>query len=92
VSDCVRCLGVIIDSTLSFNDYVNDVSKTSYQYIRALLHVTKFISDDNAKSIAMSITSGRIDYYNSVLYGTSQSNIAELQRVHNTLAPESELT
>lgn len=86
VSDSVKSLGVIIDNTLSFDDHVNGVCRASYQYIRALRHVRKCISDDDAKSIAVSIISGKLDYCNSVLYGTSQSNIAKLQRVHNTLA------
>ena len=74
-----------IDNILSFDDHVNGVCRASYQYIRALRHVRKCISDDDTKSIAMSIISGKLDYCNSILYGTSQSNIAKLQHVHNTL-------
>ena len=32
------------------------------------------------------MVSARLDYCNSLIYGTSQSNIAKLQRIHNTLA------
>ena len=77
---------MIIDNTLSFDDHDDGICKVSYQYIRALNHVRKCISDDDAKSIAVLIISGKLDYCNSVLYGKSQSNIAKLQRVHNTLA------
>ena len=60
VSDSVNSFGVTIDSTLSFDDHVNDACRASYQFIRALRHVRKCISDDDAKSIAVSIMSGKL--------------------------------
>jgi len=39
-----------------------------------------------AKSVAVSLVSSRLDYTNSLLFGTSASNLHKLQRVQNTLA------
>ena len=39
-----------------------------------------------AKSVAVALVSSRLDYANSLLYGTSQSNIIKLQRIQNCLA------
>jgi len=39
-----------------------------------------------AKSVAVSLVSSRLDYANSLLFGTSTSNLHKLQRVQNTLA------
>src|ERR1043165_2742031 len=39
-----------------------------------------------ANTVACSIVSTRLDYCNSLLYGTSHKNIQRLQRVQNTLA------
>ena len=39
-----------------------------------------------AKSIAVSVVSSRLDYANSVLFGTSTANLHKIQRVQNTLA------
>jgi hypothetical protein len=86
VSGSVKSLGVTIDSTLSFDEHVDSVCKSAYHHIRALRHIRKCISDDDAKQIAVSMVSARLDYCNSLIYGTSQSNIAKLQRIHNTLA------
>ena len=39
-----------------------------------------------AHSVAVALVSSRLDYANSVLYGTSKSNILKLQRIQNHLA------
>ena len=41
---------------------------------------------EDAKQIAVSLVSARLDYCNSLLYKTSQSNVAQLQRLQNSLA------
>ena len=86
VTDSVRSLGVTIDSTLSFNTHVNEVCRAIRHHTRALRHVRKCISTEDATRIAVSIASARLDYCNSVLYKTSQSNISKLQRAQNSLA------
>jgi len=86
VSDSVKSLGVTIDKTLSFDKHIDDVCKAAHHHIRAFRHIRKCISDDDAKQIAVLLVSARLDYCNSVLYKTSQTNIAKLQRVHNALA------
>ncbi len=86
VSDSVRSLGVTIDSALSFNTHVNEVCKSVRYHTRALRHVRKCVSTDDAKQIAAAVVSVRLDYCNSILYKTSQSNIAKLQRLQNSLA------
>jgi len=42
--------------------------------------------DDVARTVACSIIGSRLDYCNSLLAGTSKSNLIKLQRVQNTLA------
>lgn len=86
VTGSVRSLGVTIDSTLSFKTHVKEVCKAAHHHIRALRHIRKCISDDDAKQIAVSMVSARLDYCNSVLYNSTQSNLAQLQRVQNSLA------
>ena len=86
VSCCVRSLGITIDDTLSFSRHVNDVVKSSSFHLRALRHIRRWISEDTAKSIATAAVAGRLDYCNSVLYGSSAANIQRLQRVQNSLA------
>ena len=82
----VRSLGVRIDNTLSFNEHVDSVCKSSHFHLRALRHIRKHISADTAKTIACSMVDGRLDYCNSVLHGTSATNLNKLQRVQNSAA------
>jgi len=51
---------------------------------RALRHVRKFISKDDAIQIAVKIASARLDYCNSVIYNTSQSYL-NFKRAQNSL-------
>jgi hypothetical protein len=41
---------------------------------------------DVARTVACSIVGSRLDYCNSLLAGTSKSNLVKLQRIQNTLA------
>lgn len=85
-SDSVKSLGVIIDSTLSFDAHVSSVCKAAHFHTRALSHIRKNISEETAITVASTMIGARLDYCNSILYGTSKSNIQRLQRVQNTLA------
>ena len=82
----VKSLGVTIDSGLTFNEHVDNICKASAYHIRSLRHIRKFIDEDAATSVATALVSARIDYCNSLLYGTSKSNIDKLQRLQNSLA------
>ena len=84
-SDSVKSLGVTIWWD-SFNTHVNNVCRASYFHIRALRHVGECIDEETARTVASSIVGARLDYCNSVLHGTTISNINKIQRVINTLA------
>ena len=86
VSQSVKSLGVTLDSSLSSNQHVNNLCKSSYFHIWALWHIRKYLYVEDAKSIATAMAPARLDYCNSVLYDTSQMNINKLQRVQNMLA------
>ena len=49
-------------------------------------HIRPVLDRSVANTIACSIVTSRLDYCNSLLYGTSAANIAKLQHVQNTLA------
>jgi len=82
----MKSLGVTIDDKLTFNQHVNSVVKACNYHIHALRHIRPCLDRNTANMIACSIVGSRLDYCNSLLYGTSQTNISKLQRVQNTLA------
>src|SRR6478609_7419174 len=54
--------------------------------MKAFRHIRTVLDRSMANTIACSIVTSRLDYCNSLLYGTLAANIAKLQRVQNTLA------
>ena len=71
---------------MSFDKQVSEICKASYFHIRALRHIRSSFTTEACKTIATAIVGSRLDYCNSLLVGTSTSNLARLQLVQNTLA------
>jgi len=86
ISDHITTLGVTLDSNLTLNIHVSYVCKTAYYFIKALRHIKPVLTCDMARAVAASLIQTRLDFANSVLIGTSSSNIYKLQRVQNCLA------
>jgi hypothetical protein len=85
-TEAVKLLGVTLDATLSLDRYVTDVVRVCNFHIRALQHIRSRLTFDVAKSVACSIIGSRLDYCNSLLFNTTESNIIRLQKVQNRLA------
>ena len=82
----LQSLDVLLDSKLSFNQHVNKTVKSCNYHIRALRQIRPVLDRTTANMVACSIVSSRLDYCNSLLFGTSQANINKLQRIQNNLA------
>ena len=79
-------LGVYLDSTMSFDKQVSETCKACFFHIRALHHIRASLTTDASQTIAAAMVGSRLDFCNSLLAGTSVSNLARLQLVQNTLA------
>ena len=86
ISQTLKSLGVTFDSKLNFRTHVNNICKGCYFHIRALRHIQSSLPPDLLKTVACSVVCARLDYCNSLLYGTSKENIRKLQYVQNSLA------
>ena len=71
---------------MSFDKQVSETYKACYFHIRALRHIRASLITEASKTIAATIVGSRLDFCNSLLAGTSVSNLTRLQRVQNTLA------
>ena len=74
-TDAVKLLAVTLDSTLSVDKHIIDVTRSCHYHIRAMLHIRPLLTLDAAKTMAVSSVGSRLYYCNSVLYGMSQANI-----------------
>ena len=86
ITDTLKTLGVTLDSRLTFDHHVSSICKSCFFHIRAFRHIRPALTQDMAKSVAVSLIGSRLDYTNSLLYGTSQGNLHKLQRIQNTVA------
>jgi len=88
LSETVTTLGVTLDQTLNSCSHINKLCKSSYCHIRALRHIRSSLPGDRpiCLSLATALIHSRLDYCNSIMHGTSASNLNELQVVQNALA------
>jgi hypothetical protein len=81
-----RNLGVVFDQNFSFRQHIAQVCASCFYHIRDLRRIRRHLTSDNAKSLAIALVASRLDYCNSLLYGTAEKHIQRLQRVQNCLA------
>ena len=62
------------------------MSKAIYYHIRAFRHIRHTLKVDTAKSVTCALLGSRLDYDNSILFGTSAKNLAKLQCLQNSVA------
>jgi Reverse transcriptase (RNA-dependent DNA polymerase)/Endonuclease-reverse transcriptase len=86
VSPTLKSLGVTLDSKLSFQQHINSVCKASYFHLRSMRHVRSCLPPQILRTVACSIVSAKLDYCNSIMFGTTNENIHRLQLVQNSLA------
>ena len=86
LSDNVKILGVTLDRHLTFDAHVQSICKSAQYHTRALRHIRSSLTTDMARTVACALVNSRLDYANSLLYGTTELNITKLQRVQNALA------
>ena len=76
-------LGVIFDKTFTFLSHISVVCNPCFYHMR---DPRRHLDLDSAKLLATAPVSSRLDYCNSLLYGTADIDLTSLQRVQNELA------
>ena len=66
---------------MSFDKQVSETCKACYFHIRALRHIHASLTTEASKTIAAAILGFRLDFCNSLLAGTSVSNLPRLQHI-----------
>jgi len=86
LSDSVKLLGVTCDSNLTFPQHINLVSQSCFYHIKPLCHIRHSLDTQTASLVAHALTTSRLDYANSVLFGSLITVLSVPQRVQNSLA------
>lgn len=85
-TDCVRNLGVLFDSDLSFKNHVIKTCQLAFWNIRNLRRIRMCLDINSTKLLANALVTSRLDYCNSLFYGMTLSLSKKLQSVQNSLA------
>ena len=85
-SSSVRVLGVVFDKHMDMSDHVSSVSKSVNFHIRNISRIRKFIDQDACHAAVRALVLSRLDYCNSLLNGTSLSQLKSLQLLQNKAA------
>ena len=87
ISTEAMCLGVLLDSRLTFAPHIRRISCRCFYHLRQLRVVRKSLTVEAAKTMVHSFVVARYDYCNSsVYYGASAVHIRPLQNVLNAAA------
>ena len=65
--DCVRDLGVLIDSNMTLSNHVNNVAGICFYQLRQLRIIRRSLTTDAAHSLVRALIYTRIDYCNGLL-------------------------
>ena len=85
-SDCVRNLGVLFDSNLSYSKHISNISKSAYFIIRQIRQIRSILDLNSAVLLANALVSSKLDFCNSLFYGLPESAMHKLQLIQNSLA------
>lgn len=82
----VRNLGVVVDSSLTFQLHISRVVSSCFYQLRRLKGSLRALPFDTAKTIMNCFVISRIDYCNSLLAGAPKYSLDRLQKVMNSAA------
>ena len=82
----VKNLGLTLDCHLSMNAYVTKIARTCYFELRRLTSIRRFLTSTANATLVSAFFLSRIDYCNSLLFGSTHDVTFHLQRIQNYAA------
>ena len=80
----VKNLGVTLDCHLTMNAHVSNIAQTCYFELHHMVSIRRFVT--STATLVSAIVFSRIDYCNSLLFGTIHDVTSHLQRIQNYAA------
>ena len=82
----VKNLGFTLDCHLTMNAHVSNIARTCYFELRRLASIRRFLTSTAIATIVSAFVLSRIDYCNSLLFGSTHVVTSHLQRIQNYAA------
>ena len=82
----VKNLGFTLDCHLNMNAHVSNIARTCYFKLRRLASIRRFLTSTATATLVSAFALPRIDYCNSLLFGSTQDVTSNLQRIQNYAA------
>ena len=85
-TDCIKILGVSLDSILNLNKHISNTCRTVYMNLRRINSICPYLTEEAVKTLIQSVVISRLDYCNSIFVGMPLNSIRKLQLAHNAAA------
>ena len=82
----VKKLGFTLDCHLTMNAHVNNIAWTCYSELGRLASIRRFLTSTATATLVSAFVLSRIDYCNSLLFGSTRDVTYHLQRIQNYAA------
>ena len=79
-------LGFTLDCHLTMNAHVSTIARTCYFELRHLASICRFLTSTATATLVSAFVLSRIDYCNSLLFGSTNDVTSHLQRIQNYAA------
>ena len=79
----VKNLGYALDCHLTMNAHVSNIVRTCYIEMRRLASIRRFLTSTATATLVSAFVFSRIDYCNSLLFGSTHDVTSHLQRIQN---------
>ena len=78
---CVKNFGFTLDCNLTMNAHVSKIARTCYFELRRLASIRRFLTSTATFTLVSAFVLSRIDYCNSLLFGSTHDVTSHLQRI-----------
>ena len=85
-STSIKNLGVTFDDSLTMYSQINTICKSVNFHIRNIWRICRFITTEACHHIVRGLVLARLDYANSLLFGTREADLTCLQHLQNKAA------
>ena len=82
----VKNLGFTLDCHLTMNAHVSNIARTCYFELRRLASIRRFLTSTATTTLVSAFALSRIDYCNSLLFGSTHDVTSHMQRIQKYAA------